>query len=516
MWFGILTLATALIISVSAAYYSILGLTAIFAAAFWPIVILGSSLEVGKIVSTLWLHKYWERAELQYKAYLCTAVAILMLLTSMGVFGFLSKAHSDQSMVSGDVIAKISIYDEKIKQARDNIDMSRRALTQMDSAVDQTMSRSTSEQGADRAAQLRRSQAAERNRLLKEIDTEQRKIQTLNDQRAPIAAEVRKVEAEVGPIKYIAALIYGDSPEANLLDKAVRWVIILIVIVFDPLALTLLLAATKSIEWERSARAKRPEPKYEPDDGPLTDDQIKQIKETAQAELPTGQTITKQSLFDPEVTEFFDRARQTAQDIDAGTYEPPLEQPVKKQSVLAGLDNLWSRAKNLVIKDSEAEHAPLSAGTQTEQESKDKQFVRAWKDLNPTDTIKHQERLLQAGVIDQLPWQDPEFQNQLAPIADNVSPGTAGEMRGFGTSFPAESVKGDMFLRVDQLPNRLYKFNGTTWIEVDKSLSDQYAYNDQYIDHLIDKISTGEYDLDLLSEIERISIENRLNNTKST
>jgi hypothetical protein len=522
MWFGLLTLATALIISVSAAYYSILGLTAIFAAAFWPIVILGSSLEVGKIVSTLWLHKYWERAELQYKVYLCAAVAILMLLTSMGVFGFLSKAHSDQDLVSGDVIAKISIYDEKIKQARDNIDMSRRALTQMDSAVDQTMSRSTNEQGADRAAQLRRSQAAERNRLLKEIDTEQRKIQTLNDQRAPIAAEVRKVEAEVGPIKYIAALIYGDNPEANLLDKAVRWVIILIVIVFDPLALTLLLAATKSIEWERSDRARRPEPKYEPDDGPLTDNQIKQIKETAHADLPTGQVVTKESLFDPEVTEFFDKAKQTAQAIDAGMYEPPLEQPVKKQSVLADLDNMWarakmwSRAKNLAIKDSEAEHAPLSTDTETEQESKDKQFVRAWKDLNPTDTIKHQERLLNAGVIDQLPWEVPEFQNQFAPIADNVSLGTAGEMRGFGTSFPAESVKGDMFLRVDQLPSRLYKFNGTMWIEVDKSLSDQYAYNDQYIDHLIDKISTGEYDLDLLSEAERISIENRLNNTRST
>jgi hypothetical protein len=514
MWFGILTLATALIISISAAYYSILGLTAIFAAAFWPIVILGSSLEVGKIVSTLWLHKYWERAEVQYKVYLCAAVAILMLLTSMGVFGFLSKAHSDQSMVSGDVIAKISIYDEKIKQARDNIDMSRRALTQMDSAVDQTMSRSTSEQGADRAAQLRRSQATERNRLLREIDAEQKKIQTLNDQRAPIAAEVRKVEAEVGPIKYIAALIYGDSPEANLLDKAVRWVIILIVIVFDPLALTLLLAATKSIEWERNARVKRPEPNYEPDDGPLTDDQIKQIKETAQADLPTGQVITKESLFDPEVTEFFDKAKQTAQAIDAGTYEPPQDQPVKKQSVLAGLDNMWSRAKNLVIKDTEAEHAPLSTGTETEQESKDKRVIRAWKDLNPTDTIKHQERLLQAGIIDQLPWQSPEFQNQFAVTADNVSLGTTGEMRGFGTSFPAESVKGDMFLRVDQLPSRLYKFNGVTWIEVDKSLSDQYAYNDQYIDHLIDKISTGEYDLDLLSEVEQISIENRLNNTR--
>ena len=103
MIFGYLTLATALIISLSAAVYSILGLTAIFAAAFWPIVIMGGSLEVGKIVTTLWLHKYWDRAEIQYKLYLCSAVAVLMFLTSMGVFGFLSKAHSDQALVSGDV-----------------------------------------------------------------------------------------------------------------------------------------------------------------------------------------------------------------------------------------------------------------------------------------------------------------------------------------------------------------------------------------------------------------------------
>jgi hypothetical protein len=185
MWFGILTLATALIISVSAAYYSILGLTAIFAAAFWPIVILGSSLEVGTVVSTLWLHKYWHRAEIQYKIYLCTAVLILMVLTSMGVFGFLSKAHSDQGLVSGDVTAKIAIYDEKIRQARDNIAVARSALTQMDAAVDQTMSRSTDEKGADKAAQLRRSQGPERNRLLREIEAEQKKIQALNGHLSP-------------------------------------------------------------------------------------------------------------------------------------------------------------------------------------------------------------------------------------------------------------------------------------------------------------------------------------------
>jgi hypothetical protein len=526
MWFGILTLATALIISVSAAYYSILGLTAIFAAAFWPIVILGSSLEVGKIVSTLWLHKYWHRAEMQYKVYLCSAVAILMLLTSMGVFGFLSKAHTDQSLVSGDVIAKISIYDEKIRQARDNIDMARKALTQMDSAVDQTMSRSTTETGADKAAQLRRSQAAERNRLLKEIDTEQKKIQTLNDQRAPIAAEVRKVEAEVGPIKYIAALIYGDNPEANVLEKSVRWVIILIVIVFDPLALTLLLAATKSIEWERGVNilaTRRKEPEYEPDDGPLSDEQLDQLRAQAQKDLPTGRVITKESLLDFGVQEFFDHARQKARAMDADTYEPPEEEPVKKQSILAGLDNMWARAKKIVTRNSEAEHAPLEQPTVeaedllSVEELHERKAERAWKVENPDKTLKQQRQLFRNGLIPQLPWMESEFQNRVLAStqlqADNDPQGTAGEVKGFGTAFPPQAVKGDMFLRVDRLPTALYKYNGSTWIEVDKSLSDTYSYDHAYIDHLIEKLASGEYDPDLLSDAERESIEKQLSSS---
>jgi hypothetical protein len=205
-----------------------------------------------------------------------------MLLTSMGVFGFLSKAHLDQAVPSGDVAAKVQIFDDKIRTQQDNIKAARAALTQMDAAVDQTMSRSTTEQGADKAANLRRSQARERTALQNDISKAQTEISKLQEQRAPIASEMRKVEAEVGPIKYIAALIYGDNPEANLLEKAVRWVIILIVIVFDPLALTLLLAATKTFEWERgvnSAVLMVFAPKRRPDNGELTEDQLKQIND---------------------------------------------------------------------------------------------------------------------------------------------------------------------------------------------------------------------------------------------
>ena len=120
MLFGYLTLATALIISLSAAVYSILGLTAIFAAAFWPVVIMGAALGVGKITAAVWLKLNWDRAKWTYKLYLVPAVVFLMFLTSMGIFGFLSKAHSDQGLVSGDVAAKIAVYDEKIKTAKEN------------------------------------------------------------------------------------------------------------------------------------------------------------------------------------------------------------------------------------------------------------------------------------------------------------------------------------------------------------------------------------------------------------
>jgi hypothetical protein len=173
----------------------------------------------------------------------------------MGIFGFLSKAHNDQNLVSGDVQSKIAIYDEKIKTAKDNIDANRKALKQMDEAVDQVMGRSQDEKGADKAVAIRRGQQIERARLQAEITAEQKTISQISEERAPIAAEVRKVEAEVGPIKYIAKFIYGDSgADENMLEKAVTWIIVLIVVVFDPLAVIMLLAAQMTFGWKREEK----------------------------------------------------------------------------------------------------------------------------------------------------------------------------------------------------------------------------------------------------------------------
>jgi hypothetical protein len=242
-----LALLSGITLSIVAEYYSILGLTAIFSAAVIPVVIMGIALGIGKVTATLWLKQNWNIAPWSIRVYLLSAIAVLMLITSMGIFGFLSKAHSDQSLVSGDVQSKIAVYDEKIKTAKENIDANRKVLKQMDEAVDQVMARSTSETGADKAVTIRRSQQKERARLALEITAEQKTISQLSEERAPIAAEVRKVEAEVGPIKYIAQFVYGETNE-GLLEKAVTWVIIILIIVFDPLAVILLLSSQISFQ----------------------------------------------------------------------------------------------------------------------------------------------------------------------------------------------------------------------------------------------------------------------------
>jgi hypothetical protein len=210
-----------------------------------------------------------------------------------------------------------------------------------------------------------------------------------------------------------------------------------------------------------------------------------------------------------------------AQDIDSGTYEPPEEEPVKKSSVLAGLDNMWNRTKKLVVRDTEAEHAPIEELIINDGDDDiiSKQAERAWKTQNPDKTLKRQRQLFEAGIIKQLPWEDPTFQvgvlDEMKLKADNVPSGHTGEVRGFGTNFPTSANKGDMFLRVDRLPSVLFKFKGQTWIEVDKGLSDNHAYDDAYIDHLIAKIGSGEYDPDLLSDAERDRIEEKLKKTSS-
>jgi len=285
-----LLLLTGLLISAVAIYYSVVGLAAIFSAAIIPIIVMGTSLEVAKLVCASWLKANWERAPALMKLYMTVAVIVLMMITSMGIFGFLSKAHSDQSLVSSNIASKIVVYDEKIKTERENIEANRKALKQMDATIDETIARSKGEQGAANANAMRQKQAKERTQIQSDIAKSQTVIAGLNDQRAPIAAEIRKVEAEVGPLKYIAGFIYGETSE-GILERAVTWVIISIIVVFDPLAIIMLLAAQMTFGWRKKKEPEvvtapietaKIEPTYPKDDGPLTNDQIEQIKTHAQ------------------------------------------------------------------------------------------------------------------------------------------------------------------------------------------------------------------------------------------
>jgi len=491
MFLSYFTLLTALSLSVVAAWYSILGLTAIFASAVIPIIIMGSILEVAKVTVTVWLHEYWHRCRLLMKIYLVPAVGMLMVITSMGIFGFLSKAHTDQNLISGDVLSKIAIYDEKIKTQKENIEANRKALKQMDEGVDQVLGRSADEKGADKAVALRRAQQKERVRLQAEILQSQKSIAELTDARAPIAAEVRKVEAEVGPIKYIAAFIYGDNPDANVLERAVRWVIIILVVVFDPLAIMMVLAATESLKWERERRL---QPAYEPDDGPLTDEQIEQLRETAQAELPTGEVVTTSSLFDEDLPKDPHPPGWMYDELQSNTLT---EEEVEE--VIAEFDQIHHAGP--VEFDQEYLDAVAQDIAQEDHDNPNiKAAIKQWKSENPDRTIKEERAKLAAGKIQELPWMGLVADNDLGREPTS----------GFGIAYPADPVKGDTYMRVDQMPNVLYKFNGHHWIIVDKNLTDNYTYDDAYIEHLIAKLTSGEYDPDMLSDAEADAIARRV------
>ena len=335
-----LLLLTGLVISAVAIYYSVVGLTAIFSAAVIPIIIMGSALEVGKLVCASWLKANWEKAPRFMKYYMISAVIVLMLITSMGIFGFLSKAHNDQNLVSGDVQSKIAIYDEKIKTERENIDANRKVLKQLDESVDQVMGRSSDEKGAEKAVAIRKAQQKERGRITQDIAESQKRIATLNEERAPIAAEVRKVEAEVGPIKYIAKFIYGDQgADENSLERAVTWIIIMIVIVFDPLAVIMLLAAQMTFGWKKDE-----------EEVPLVHDTVPvhvtpTVEEQAQLDpFPTYEEIT------PTHTEVPSETPLTALGGDITAPEPQ-EQNVKTE--LAQWNSMLEEAERAALAETE-------------------------------------------------------------------------------------------------------------------------------------------------------------------
>jgi len=254
MALGVFTLFTALLISAVAGWYSIIGLTTLFAGAFWSIIIMGSVLEIGKLVTCSWLYQKWKTIPIILKTYLCGAVVILMFITSMGIFGYLSKAHLDQALPAGDVVAKIERINVSISRQQRQIDDADLVLKQLDNAVQILMDYDRI-RGDDGAIATRKNQKDERDELNLVITDAQSQIDRLIDERIPYETEIRNLNAEVGPIKYIAELLYGDVTE-GILGSSVRFVILILVVVFDPLAVALVIAGNMTIREELDKKPK--------------------------------------------------------------------------------------------------------------------------------------------------------------------------------------------------------------------------------------------------------------------
>lgn len=239
-----ITLLTGLILSGVAAFYSIIGLTTLFAGVWWPIVIMGSTLEIAKLVSVSWLYRNWEYAPKTVKAYLSIAIAILMFITSMGIYGFLSKAHIDQQLkLDTGISTQIPVIENQITFKEEAI----RDLDKQIATIDAAIKKQIDSGRVDNALKNNDQQTKKRNDLIKRKEKETVDLSTMKAEKIRLESEVKKVEAEVGPIKYIAEIFY-DTSDTKLLDKAVRGVIIIIIIVFDPLAIFLLIAFNISMK----------------------------------------------------------------------------------------------------------------------------------------------------------------------------------------------------------------------------------------------------------------------------
>lgn len=586
MFLAYLTLITALSISGVAIYYSVAGLAAIFAAAVIPIIIMGSVLETAKLVTAVWLHKYWHRCVWWLKAYLGIAVLVLMFITSMGIFGFLSRAHIEQTSLSVEQVAQTEQLTDELdraesKVARWNEELDRlfagtdvrvdsllgREQEQLDSIyarieteksqlrqdtqgkieiqnnrlaqaqarkeqdiavaqqrfnnafnrseLDQVIERATANElsvasavqreiisinrnladqlvevdnrFADQVTSVQnridqlRSQSTNQtdsideriNELEELVRQEQVIITDLRLQKAEAEREYRKLEAEVGPIKYIAEFIYGNEADKNLLEEAVRWVIIIIIFVFDPLAVLLLIASQFTFQYIREDKIARGE----------------EIKNSKVDELF--------GLVEPK---FVAPVSEPIIEVE----EQPESEPIKKPEPTVEVEQ--EPAVEGVPKEPESEPEVVEEVNKIEQPKE----VKASSDLTvdqiqTTDVtfvetcdgyVKYKDTLIQKDA----------FKNQHSEWWKSFNASNSG----FGTRFPRIAKIGDLFVRVDMTPNKVYKFTGNTWIEINKQQTDTYLFDEEYIQHLISKIESGEYDLDLLSESERTQIEEYL------
>ena len=535
MWLGLITFLSALTISAVAIYYSVAGLAAIFAAAVIPIIIMGVSLEVGKLVTAVWLHRNWNRAVWWLKTYLAIAVVVLMFITSMGIFGYLSKAHIEQTSMSKEQVALITSLDDKLARSEAKIDRwtnemdrllggedirvdnlidreqveldkinalikaekddirkdfdkqielqnkrieqarerkeadiqaakdrfegsfgggakfdkaveeakanelsvassAQREIRNINSQLNDALAKVDTKYADDiKAIQERiqdlRSQAnaktedldARINELEGFIDKEQSNVDQVREEKFTYEKTYRQLEAEVGPIKYIAEFIYGEQADQNLLEAAVRWVIIIIIFVFDPLAVLLLIASQYTFNWRREEKgligpgggSLPPKPKQDPEQ---PNDPEPTVREVAVAgSLGAVTTDTNEVKVEPEKS----LSEQMQEELEP-LPEPKLEKMTEEEEYAnAGITKEEAEKKPQEIADSniaeEIEEAMKGEGDDLDKwnnwvEAANKEAEK--KPENPSVTVQEALELPKEEAIDK-EIELPDTQNRI-------------------------------------------------------------------------------------------------------
>jgi hypothetical protein len=605
MILSLLTFITALTISGVAIYYSVAGLAAIFAAAVIPIIIMGGTLEVAKLVTAVWLHRYWRETVWWLKSYLTIAVVVLMFITSMGIFGFLSKAHIDQTTASVESVAQVERMKTEISRQEEIITVSERRIKQIETQgvggesniqaqIDQEQQRIDSaysriqpaideqqriidsqtklledqvEKIDERVAQIEEliknqdvrqiqalvgvrvdgnwgpataravtnwkqartderqqtltrleqvsnnptvraareeisrirgvveQQIADSNRLINRlrdrlgqtdtaeveqqineqrdrIRSSQTEINTLTSKKYELEGEYRKLEAEVGPIKYLAEFIYGNETNKNLLEEAVRWVILIIIFVFDPLAVLLLIASQYS--FESYQRRKKQLNSLNDDEKVVEEEKVKKSIDTEStysiSDTPTKFAVTWKIPVGPFISQ---------------------EKKTKK-----------SRQKNTVVAKNTTIDKTESTDTETITPSIESEIVTEGVtkeniQFHPSDEyVQYDGKLISMTALKQL---HPEL------ILSKDSPKPQNTII-YDKLFPTSTMSGDICIRVDVIPHRVYKFNGNKWINIDKNNTSVYLQSEDYLKYLVELIESKQYDVDLLTVDEQEAV----------
>jgi len=498
MFLNILALLSAISISGVAAYYSIAGLTAIFSGAVIPIIIMGGVLEFGKIITTVWLHQNWNRVNFLVKWYLAIAVLVLMFVTSMGIFGFLSRAHIETTSSVGDNTLLIEQIDQNLGVEQQRIKDNQSVIKQMDDAVNGLLSGSASNATKDnnrtatlatQATKLRDSQKKDREAANKTIDDTNKRIQDLNAQKLKLNQAQLKVEAEVGPIKYIAQLIYGDNVDKSLLERAVRWVIIFIVAVFDPLAVSLVLGATMGI----SSRRKEPEAAVE------YREKIVEVPVEKIVTVYNNDAIQRAEALQAEVEELRNREPEIIERIITQAV------PIYEERIIEKIVEVPTT--NIVEKIIEV---------QVPVETVVEKIVEVEKIIDNTDnkTLMDLTAALDQ-LIKEVDAKSAEI-HRLKAEAEIYREEAAGiDARAYlldvdtdmvGPQFPQNPYMGQIFIMVSQ-PNNLYKWNGTEWISVDKQQNSSYTDNINWKHWQLGRIQRKEVEYEDMTTAEQSAID---------